>query len=183
MSRIWRRFEQAMQEMYENPSLLRGSGLQTEVSFERHMIRHGIFSSRKIGYERYPNGPQRWPDFHVYDERTLLPIEIKSTQSNWIYLGQTWIHSEALYIVRQWQRSPSTSSVFLLNGRDMKTEEEDQAFKEFQFEHLQHKKKYTKHNTFISSTRWTTCLDIRYQLDASKRDIHYWRVMDDLRRL
>jgi hypothetical protein len=177
--RIWRRVEQAIRELYESPKLLKGSGIQTEDSFERHLHRHGIFLSRKVGYERYPNGKNFWPDFHVYDDRTILPIEIKSTRHKMIHLSQTWIQSHAIYIIRCIQ----PTSVFISYGKDMKTEEEDRQFKEFQFAHRTFKEEWSKSKTFTSQIHWTSSMDLRYRLDDTQKANHYQRVLEELRRM
>jgi|LauGreDrversion4_2_1035121.scaffolds.fasta_scaffold95791_4 hypothetical protein len=177
--RIWRRLEGALQEWYENPRRVKGSGIQFEVSFERQLIRHGIFLSKKVGYERYPNGSQKWPDFHIYDERTILPIELKSTRKDWIHLGQTWIHSDALYLIHR----TTIQRIDIMRGKDMKTEEDDIRFKEFQFQMKQFKSEWDRSKTFSSSVNWSTSVDIRYCIQKEKQRNYFCSVLDDLRRL
>lgn len=176
--RVWRRLEQALCELYENPRKLTGSGIQTESSFERHLIRHGIFLSKRVGYERYPNGPNKWPDFHLYDERSVLPIEIKSTRCQFIHLGQTWIRSEALYIARQ-----HPHSVFMGLGKHMKTEEEDRLFREFYYAHKEFKEQWSRSQRFRSPNYWSSSMEIRYRLEEDKRLNMYQCLLEDLRRL
>jgi hypothetical protein len=177
--RIWRRLEQALTEWYENPKQIKGSGIQLEVSFERQLIRHGIFLSKQVGYERYPNGSQKWPDFHLYDDRTILPIELKGTRKDWIHMGQTWIRSDALYLIHQIH----LQKIHIIKGSDMKTEEDDRRFKEAQFQMKQFKSEWDCSKTFSASVYWTTSVDIRYRIQKGKQQDYFRNVLDDLRRL
>ncbi len=177
--RIWKRLERALYEWYMNPKRVKGSGIQFEESFERQLIRHGIFLSKRVGYERYPNGSQKWPDFHVYDERTIFPIELKSTRKEWIYMGQTWIRSDALYVIHQ----TSLQKMYIIKGKDMKTEDDDCAFKEFQFQKKQFKSAWDRSKTFSSPIHWSTSVEIRYRLQKERQTDYFRSVLEDLRRL
>jgi hypothetical protein len=136
--------------------------------------RHRI-PSPTIGYERHPNGAERWPDFHLQDERTLLPIELKTTSRDTVHIGKTWIHSEALYLIHH---RPS-DSIFLSWGKDMKTEEDDRRFREFQY----HIRSMNRDRSFTPSVQWSASVQTLYRLDRSRRHDQYERVMEELRLL
>lgn len=169
---IWARFQRLLYTIYNNPSLLKGSGIAYEVSFEHMLRRHGILPCPGIGYERYPNGPQRWPDFHVLDKRTCLPVELKTTRRMNVCMGKTWIQSDALYLIHY---RPS-DSILLSWGKDMKTEEDDRLFREFQH----HVRCMNRGRSFTPLVQWTASTQILYRLNMARRHTLYEKVMTDL---
>ncbi len=120
---IWKRFSQVLEKIYNKPWEFTGRSFGFEKSFERLLFKEGILSTPMIGYERHPNGSNHFPDFEIYDKRSFLSIELKTTQSNSVHLGQTWIQSDALYIIR-YKPSSFQENPFLISfGKDMKSEE------------------------------------------------------------
>ena len=177
---LWERFSRTIHTLYKEPWHLRGAGSRHEASFERLLQAHGIFSCRPlkipmIGYERHPNGPQRWPDFHLQDERTLLPVELKTTSRTSVHIGKTWIKSDALYII---SHRPS-DSVFISWGKDMKTEEEDRQFREFQH----HVRSVRPYRMFRSTVEWSASVHVQYRLEERQRRLHFERVIEGLKPL
>lgn len=179
---IWSRFNLLLESAYHNPKLIKGSGLGFEESFEKQLLRHGIFPSKRVGYERHPNGPQRWPDFHIYDERTLIPIELKTTRRKTVHIGQTWIEPDAIYLISHHSPLERMPFVFIGWGRDMKTDEDDRKFREFRYA-LKEFKHYHTHKTFLSSVEWTLKMELMFRMDKTDRHYYYSRVVEDLNRL
>lgn len=179
---IWTRFLTLLETIYHDPTLIRGHGSGFEMEFGRQLQRHGIFPSKRVGYERHPNGPHKWPDFHIYDERTLIPIELKTTGRKSVHLGGTWIASEALYVISSHSSKTSLHSVFMAWGRDMKTEEDDQKYREFRYAIKEFQNKYDR-RIFSSSVEWSTQMELRYRVEERDRERLYRRVVEDLRRL
>lgn len=197
---LWYRLKRLLETLYEAPHLLHGQGQQHERSFERLLLRYGIlpyssfctrsirsaYSNRfsptgPIGYERHPNGPQRWPDFHLCSRQILLPVELKSTRRSVLQIGQTWIQSDALYIASY--RRPTLTrrdepSVFISWGKDMKTEEEDRRFRDFQYTI----KSIRGQRGFSSPVEWHSAVQISYRLDEERRRVCFERVREDLER-
>ena len=203
---IWYRLQRLLETLYTTPHLLHGQGQQHERSFEYLLVRYGIlpvsFSSSlrtpTIGYERHPYGAQRWPDFHIQDQRILLPVELKTSSRPLFHIGQTWIQSDALYIAsyypnkhrhsnhsnqrnytyRQTQTRNTKPSVFISWGKDMKTEEEDRRFREFQYDvkHLRGQK------IFSSPVEWYPTVQVTYRLEEERRRDCFERVREDLAR-
>lgn len=186
---LWGRFLAALEALYTAPHLLRGQGTHHERSFERLLLRHGILpftAHHPVGYERHPNGPQRWPDFHLRSGPILLPIELKSTSRSVLHMGQTWIQSDALYVASYYRTHPSPHtreasnepSVFVSWGKDMKTEEEDRRFREFQYDvkHLRGQR------AFSTPVEWRSTVQISYRLEEERRRVCFERVREDLTR-
>lgn len=171
----------ALETLYQAPHLLHGQGQQHERSFERLLLRYGILPCSATcphGYERHPHGPQRWPDFHIRSTRILLPVELKSTRRSVLQIGQTWIQSDALYVASYRRRALCDPSVFISWGKDMKTEEEDRRFREFQYDI----KCIRGQRGFSSPVEWHSAVQIAYRLEEGRRRVCFERVREDLAR-
>jgi len=175
---LWFRFQHLLHALHRTPQLLRGSGSSHEQSFERLLHHHGIFRSPRIGYERHPKGPNCWPDFELYDERTVIPVELKTTSSPYVHMGETWIQSHGLYIISRHTPSPS---IFISFGKDMRTDEEEERYRIFK-EDLARFKTFSK-KTFTSTAHWTVRASIRYHLEEERAEERFRSVMETLRRL
>ncbi len=175
---IWFRFQHLLHALHRTPQLLRGRGPSHEQSFERLLDHHGIFRSPRIGYERHPKGPNRWPDFELYDERMVIPVELKTTSSAYVHMGHTWFQSHGLYIISRHTPSPS---IFVSFGKDMRTDEEEERYRTFK-EDLARFKTFSK-KTFTSTAHWTVRASIRYRLEEERAEERFRSVMETLRRL
>jgi len=182
---IWNRFQHLLRALHRTPQLLRGSGPTHEQSFEQLLVHHGIFRSPRIGYERHPKGPNRWPDFELYDERMVIPVELKTTSSPYVHMGQTWFQSHGLYIIsRHAPVSPTSSarpSVFISFGKEMRTDEEEERYRVFKEDLARFKTSSKK--TFTSTAHWTVRTSIRYRLEEERAEERFRSVMETLRRL
>ena len=184
---IWGRLLTLLERLHHDPTLIRGHGSGFEIEFARQLQRHGIFPSKRVGYERHPNGPHKWPDFHLYDERTLIPIELKTTGRKPVHMGQTWIVSEAIYVIShhssktRMDQTPQ-HSIFMAWGKDMKTEEDDHKYRDYRYAMKEFQNKYDQ-RIFSSSVEWSTQMELRYRLEERDHERLYRRVMEDLRRL
>lgn len=161
--------------MYHQPSIIRGSGIHYEAAFERLLRQYGILPCPQTGYERHPHGPQRWPDFHIMDKRTRIPIELKTTSRMVVGMGKTWIQSDALYVIHH----RPLDSIVIAWGKDMKTEEDDRRFREFQH----HVRCMNRGRSFSPLVQWTANTQVLYRLEMTQRRMLYERVMEELRRM
>ncbi len=172
---IWGRFQRLLHTIYHRPSTIKGSGLRYEASFERLLRVHGILPCPEIGYERYPNGSQRWPDFHITDRRTRIPIELKTTSRTMVAMGKTWIQSDALYLIHHLPMD----SILIAWGKDMKTEEDDRQFREFQH----HMRGMNRGRSFTPRVQWTATTQVLYRFEMNQRHTLYEKVMEELRHM
>ena len=172
---VWSRFQRLLHTVYHRPSMIKGSGLPYEVAFERLLRVYGILPCPDTGYERHPNGPQRWPDFHIMDRRTCVPVELKTTSRMTVAMGKTWIQSDALYLIHH----RPLDTLVVAWGKDMKTEEDDRRFREFQH----HVRCMNRGRSFVPLVQWTANTHVHYRLEMNRRDMLYEKVMEELRRI
>jgi hypothetical protein len=176
---IWKRFSQVLERIYNKPWELKGRSFGFEKSFESLLYKEGILSLPLIGYERHPNGTNHFPDFEIHDKRSFLSIELKTTKSNSVHLGQTWIQSDALYIIRYKPTSFQDNPTFISFGKDMKTEEEDMYYYSYKYELLKLREKY---KGVSKNVKIYPCSALEYKIDTNKRKINFEIVMEYLKK-
>ena len=172
---VWSRLQHLLHTLYHRPSIIRGSGQPYEAAFERLLCSYGVVSCPETGYERYPNGPQRWPDFQILDVHTCVPIELKTTSRMMVPLGKTWIQSDALYLIHH----RPLDSIWITWGKDMKTEEDDRRFREFQ----QRVRDLNRDCTYTPPVQWTAASHVFYHLEMPRRRELYEKAMERLRQI
>lgn len=176
---IWKRFSLVLETIYNKPWELKGRSFVFEKSFERLLFKEGILSMPMIGYERHPNGSNHFPDFEIHDKRSFLSVELKTTKSNSVHLGQTWIQSDALYIIRY---KPSTfqENPFMISfGKDMKSERDDEYYYSYKYELLKLREKY---RGVSENVKIYPCSALEYRIDKTKKQKNYEIVMEYLKR-
>lgn len=175
---LWSRFRHLLTRLRENPPLLKGTSHRHERSFERLLHEHTIPCSPSAGYLRHPNGPNRWPDFQLHDEQRTLPVELKTTGSDLVHLGQTWIQSHGLYVISH-RKKTGQPAVFIAFGKDMKTEEEDRAYEAFHAEVVAFRRRNRTLSPLFHSD-WSIRTRLRYRIVEEDAEACFRRVMDVL---
>lgn len=102
-----------LEDIYENPDLLLGSGSEHEEMFEK------LVKERGIDYVRHPNGTQQSPDFVLFGRWS---IELKSTKSDRIVLNDGFFVDDVIYIISRMTKKGRASIIAL--GRDVYQKEE-----------------------------------------------------------
>jgi len=102
-----------LEDIYENPDLLLGSGSAHEEMFEK------LVKERGIDYVRHPNGAQQSPDFVLFGR---WPIELKSTTQGCIFLNDGFFVDDVIYIISRTTKKGRDSIIAL--GRDVYQKEE-----------------------------------------------------------
>jgi hypothetical protein len=102
-----------LEDIYENPDLLLGSGSAHEEMFEK------LVKERGIDYARHPNGTQQSPDFVLFGRWS---IELKSTKSDRIVLNDGFFVDDVIYIISRTTKKGRDSIIAL--GRDVYQKEE-----------------------------------------------------------
>ena len=171
---IWKRFYRVLERIHKNSNELQGSSHEFEVSFERLLKSEGILP---FGVHRHPNGKNNYPDFEIYDKRSFLTIELKTSKSRKISLGQTWIQSEGLYIIRY--KPILQENPFLISfGNDLKSDKDDELFYRYKYDLLQLRDKY---KNLSNDFRLYPCSALEYKIDETKVKQNYEIVMEYLK--
>jgi hypothetical protein len=109
-----------LQEIYDNPYLLPGSGTEHEEIFEK------LLKERGIPYVRNPNGTQQSPDFILFHKWL---VELKSTKSDHIMLNDGFFDDDVIYIISRTKKSQIDSIIAL--GKDVYIDDEKEALTRF----------------------------------------------------
>ena len=77
---IWKRLYCVLGRIHKDSRELKGSSFVFEKSFENLLRKDGILPLQLNGYERHPNGANHYPDFEIYDKRSFLSVELKTSK-------------------------------------------------------------------------------------------------------
>jgi len=178
---VWKRLGRVVQSIYLNPRLLKDSSAVHERSFEDLLCQEGILSSQSSGYKHHPNGPNKWPDFHIYDHHDILPIELKSTSSKIVHMGDTWIKSHGLYVISYKPSHVIRPAVMISFGNDLKTEKDDEYFHNYHCELTKLRNKYKPKSSIDSSIKLYPRSSTRYMIQEENSKKNYDNVMEYLK--
>jgi hypothetical protein len=114
------RLSSLLTTLWHHPHHLQGKGAAHEESFER-LLQQLDFT--KTEYKRHPNGPMKWPDFHLLlgegktqPEDQMQPIELKTTSKSTVCMGGTWPHPDCIYLITQTIAARKTSILYITKG-------------------------------------------------------------------
>ncbi len=171
------RLTNTLKQVFNTPQLLNTvSSIRHEYSFEQILIFEGISKynvyNNDIHYKRYPLGKNKFPDFMIYYNNNIIPIELKLSVNSSVNIGSTWIKSNGIYIISH------NSKTFISLGKDMVTEDEHKMFNEYSKELNEMRRKYN--TTGISLYPRT---NIKYPILYSKYEQNYKNVINYLNSL
>jgi hypothetical protein len=94
------RLSSLLTTLWHHPHHLQGKGAIHEESFERLLQRLDFTETE---YKRHPNGPMKWPDFHLFLGDQTQAIELKTTSKSTVCMGGTWPDPDCIYLITQMQ--------------------------------------------------------------------------------
>lgn len=148
--------------LYHHPDLLHGQGGTHERAFESLLRTH-----THVSYERHPCGPQRWPDFRLYVQGMApLSLELKTTTTTRVHLGQTWPSPESIYLVSY----QAHRGIYVGKGRHLLPSEQKTDYLSY----------VNRMNRLPRPSAVHARALLRVSLPLHLRDQHFQEVMDDL---
>jgi len=175
---IWKRLYCVLGRIHKDSRELKGSSFVFEKSFENLLRKDGILPLQLNGYERHPNGANHYPDFEIYDKRSFLSVELKTSKSIKIGLGQTWIQSDGLYIIRYQPKTFQENPIMISFGNDLKTDKDDELFYRYKYDLLQLRDKYKNVSKDFKLYPYSA---LEYKIDETKVKHNYEIVMEYLK--